>query len=86
VKIFMVADLDERARRRQKQYREQGNEVSLSTVREEIRRRDERDRQRDLAPLRRAEDATSFDSTDCTVDEQIQFVVDRVKVIEAEGT
>lgn len=85
VKIFLVADLDERARRRQEQYERQGEQVVLDEIREEIRRRDHQDRTRDLAPLRRAEDALLFDSTDCTVDEQIQFVVDRVKARE-EGT
>jgi len=86
VKIFLVAALDERARRRHEQYREEGRNVSLSEVRKEIQRRDEKDRNRDLAPLRRAEDAITFDSTDCTIDEQIQFVVDRVKAVDSGGT
>lgn len=86
LKIYMMADLEERARRRREEYREQGKEVSLAQVKDEIEERDERDRTRDIAPLRRAEDAVAFDSTDCTIEDQIQFVVDRVKARRAEGT
>lgn len=86
LKIYMVADLDERARRRRSEYHEQGEEVSLAQVKEEIKERDARDRSRDIAPLRRADDAVSFDSTDFTIEEQIQFVVDHVKARETEGT
>ena len=86
VKIFMVADLNERARRRQEEYAENGEEVALSTVKEEIEERDRRDRNRDLAPLRQADDAIILDTTDRTVDEQIGFVVDRVKAQRETGT
>mgnify|MGYP006281868883 CR=1 FL=1 len=86
VKIYMVANIEERARRRQHEYREQGEDVALSRVREEIRERDERDRTRDIAPLRQADDAIRFDTTDHTIEEQIQFVVDRVKAVQEKGT
>lgn len=86
VKIFLVADLEERARRRRAEYREQGEEVGLQTVQEELRRRDEKDRTRELAPLREAEEAARLDTTSCTIEEQIQFVVDRVKAATPTGT
>jgi len=86
LKIYMMADLEERARRRRQEYREQGKDVSLAEVKEEIEERDERDRTREIAPLRRADDAVAFDSTDCTIEDQVQFVVDRVKAHRAEGT
>lgn len=86
VKIFMVADLDERARRRYDQYDAAGSEVSLDDVREELRQRDERDRNREVGPLRQADDATVLDTTDRTIEEQIAFVVDCVKQFRQLGT
>lgn len=86
VKIFMVADVDERARRRLKEYEADGEEVSLDEVRAEIERRDRQDRNRDIAPLRRAEDAILLDTTNRTIGEQVAFVVDHVKAHPAWGT
>ena len=86
VKIYMDADLDERARRRREEYRRQGEAISLEAVRQEIRRRDRQDRERDLAPLRRADDAILLDTTDRTVEEQVDFVVGRVKEQKTQGT
>ena len=86
VKIFMVADLDERAHRRQKEYEAAGEDISFEEVRAEIEERDRQDRTRDIAPLRRAEDAYVLDTTDRTIAEQVAFVVDRVKAQVARGT
>ncbi|PSQ69955.1 MAG: (d)CMP kinase [Bacteroidetes bacterium QH_2_64_26] len=86
VKIFMVADLDERARRRQQEYEAAGEDVSLEEVRAEIERRDRQDRNRNIAPLRRADDAVVLDTTDSTIAEQVAFVVDHVKAQQAQGT
>jgi len=86
VKIFMVADIDERARRRLQEYEAAGEEVTFEEVRTEIEERDEQDRTRDIAPLCRADDAIVFDTTDCTIAEQVDFVVDRVKAHDARGT
>ena len=86
VKIFMVADIEERARRRLEENEAAGETVSFEDVRAEIEQRDRQDRTRDIAPLRRAEDAMVLDTTDCTIDEQVDFVVDRVKALSEQGT
>jgi cytidylate kinase len=86
LKIFMVADVEERARRRQQEYSEDGKDVPFEAVRREIEERDQRDRTRDIAPLRRADDAVTLDTTDRSVDEQVGFVVDRVKEAQSPGT
>ena len=86
LKVFMVADVEERARRRYQEYTEEGKDISLEAVRQEIRDRDQRDRNREIAPLRRADDAVSLDTTEKTIDEQIAFVVDRVKAHRKSGT
>jgi len=76
VKIFMTADSLERARRRRSEYSE---DVSLEAVHQEIQERDRLDRERDIAPLRQADDAQVVDTTACTFEEQVDFVVDCVK-------
>lgn len=83
VKIFMVADPEERARRRQKEHAQAGRDVPLAQIREEIERRDRQDRNRDIAPLRRADDAVTLDTTDRTVEDQVEFVLDCVRRTEA---
>lgn len=79
VKIFLIASLEERARRRQAELAARGTEASLEGVKEEIRARDRADRERALAPLRRADDALEIDTTQCTIEEQVQQVVERVR-------
>jgi cytidylate kinase len=86
VKIYMEADLSERARRRQDEYASEGEEVTLAEVRNELKRRDRQDRNREIAPLRRSEDAITLDSTDRTIENQIAFVVDCVKEAQKSGT
>jgi cytidylate kinase len=79
VKIYMEADPRERARRRMEQYIQQGEEVVFEDVLREIQDRDEADRSRDIAPLKRADDAVRLDTTTRTIDEQVEFVVDKVE-------
>lgn len=72
LKIFLTATLEERARRRYKQLKEQGIGASLSAVLNELAERDERDRNRSVAPLKPAEDAIVIDSTDLSIDEVLE--------------
>ena len=75
LKIFMTADLDTRARRRQAQYAEKGRDVPLEAVRDEVRARDHRDRTRALGPLKKAPDAVVLDTTTRSFEEQVRFIV-----------
>lgn len=63
LKIYLTASPEERARRRHKQLKEKGLDVSLAALSQEIRERDHRDSTRAVAPLRAAEDAVVIDST-----------------------
>lgn len=63
VKIFLTASAEERAQRRYKQLIAKGEDVSLPALLKEIQARDERDRNRPLAPLKPATDAVVIDST-----------------------
>lgn len=86
VKIFLTADLQERARRRQQELQQKGQDVPLPVVRKEVEARDRADRERAVAPLRQADDAVVVDTTHLSVDEQVQAIVDLVrKATGAEG-
>jgi 3-phosphoshikimate 1-carboxyvinyltransferase len=63
LKIYLTATAEERARRRHKQLKEKGLDVSLAALSQEIRERDHRDSSRAVAPLRPAQDAVVIDST-----------------------
>lgn len=69
VKIYLDAAAQERARRRFEELRSQGNPATVEETLEEMKKRDQRDQERDIAPLRKAKDAIAIDSTDSSVDE-----------------
>ncbi|CAM3234838.1 MULTISPECIES: (d)CMP kinase [Brevibacillus] len=74
VKIFLTASIRERAERRWKELREKGLDPDLSEMEKDIAERDQRDMNREVAPLRQAEDAVLVDTTGMTIDQ----VVDRI--------
>lgn len=86
LKIYMVADPKVRARRRQAEYAEQGRAPSFEEVYQEIVERDRQDRDRELAPLRKADDAVELDTTHRTIAEQVDFVVQQAQARQKEGT
>lgn len=71
VKIFLDASSEERAHRRMRQLQEKGFSVNLGRLPSEIKERDDRDRNRAVAPLMPAADALVLDSTRLTIDEVI---------------
>lgn len=72
VKIFLDASADERAQRRLKQLQDKGLDVNFADLLSEIQERDDRDRNRPVAPLRPAEDALVLDSTSMGIDEVVE--------------
>lgn len=78
VKIFMTADVEVRACRRQEELAAKGEHVALGDIIENLRKRDHIDSTRAESPLRRASDAVLLDTTHITVNEQVDFVLDRV--------
>jgi cytidylate kinase len=68
VKLFVTAAVEERARRRVKELLERGEKAIYGAVLQEMQDRDARDRDRDVAPLRPAEDAIEIDTTDLDAD------------------
>lgn len=77
VKIFMTADVDTRARRRQDELLEKKQLVNLGEIKENLQKRDHIDSTRKESPLRRAEDAHLLDTSHMTIDEQVEFVLEK---------
>ena len=75
VKIFLDASAEERANRRCKQLRDKGFDVNFEHLLAEIKERDDRDRNRPVAPLKPADDALVVDSTQMSIDEVVERVL-----------
>lgn len=78
-KIFLTASSKVRAMRRYKELTEKGEMCNLDEIEQDIIERDARDMNRAVAPLKQAEDAVLLDSSDMTVEEVIQKILDRVE-------
>ena len=79
LKIYLVATIEERARRRLKELKAKGHLVSLKKVEEDIKLRDKMDSERKTGPLRKAEDAIVVDTTRMTIEEQVNQIVELFK-------
>ena len=80
VKIFLDASLDERIRRRVKQNEELGIDMSLQEIEENMRQRDYDDKTREFGALKQADDAIYIDSSDLSIDEVVNKVIDIINV------
>lgn len=81
VKIFLDASSEERAHRRMRQLQEKGFSVNFERLLSKIKERDDRDRNRTVAPLVPAADALVLDSTRLTIDEVIAKALARARQI-----
>jgi cytidylate kinase len=79
VKVFLTASPEERARRRHKQLLEKGFTANLASLVAEIRERDERDRNRAVAPLKAPAAALEIESTALSIEEVLDRVLERVR-------
>lgn len=77
VKIYLTASSKERARRRYEELVQKGEVCSIDHIEQDIIKRDEADMNRDIAPLRQAEDAVFIDCSDMTIDEVIKSIVEQ---------
>jgi cytidylate kinase (EC 2.7.4.14) len=78
-KFFLVADPTERAKRRLLELKAKGFEATLEALVEEIILRDELDSNREISPLKKAEDAIEVDTTAYTIEEVVVLILDYVK-------
>ena len=78
LKIFLTASAEERAKRRYKQLKDKGMDVSLAALSRDIEDRDRRDSERSVAPLRPAENARVLDSSGKSIETVTQLILDWV--------
>lgn len=78
-KFFLVADIAERAKRRQKELAGKGVQKDLEELKADIAERDRKDSTREHSPLRKADDAIEIDTSNLTIEEQVERIVDIVK-------
>ena len=76
VKIYLDASSEERAKRRQKQNEEKGINIPFEEIVENIKFRDNNDKTSQVAPLKQAEDAIYIDSSDMTIEEVAEKVIE----------
>ena len=79
VKVYLTASVEVRAQRRYKELIEKGQEADLEKIKKDIEDRDYRDMNREIAPLRQAEDAILVESSSMTIDENVQAILDLIK-------
>ncbi|WP_099351711.1 (d)CMP kinase [Fredinandcohnia onubensis] len=79
VKIFLLASVDERAERRHQENLSKGYQSDLEQLKLEIAQRDKLDSEREVAPLRKAEDAIEIDTTSLGIEEVVAKIMDVVK-------
>ena len=75
LKLYLTASIEERARRRYKQLLDKGESVSLRALESQVRARDERDKNREVSPLVAAEDAIEIDTSELSIDEVLDEVL-----------
>ena len=86
VKIFLIASIEERARRRANEYEEKGVTISLEEVKANLEQRDKIDSTREVSPLTKAEDAIEVDTSNITIQQQVDIILEHVKnAAEREG-
>jgi cytidylate kinase len=80
LKIFLTASPEERAKRRYKQLKEKGIDANLPELVAELKARDKRDSERSAAPLKAADDAVLLDTTEMSIDEVVNQVMQMARL------
>lgn len=75
LKIFLTASIEQRASRRLKEFADKGIEITLEEVVRNLEERDRIDSSREVGPLRKAEDAIEVDTSQVTIQEQVELIL-----------
>ncbi len=81
LKIYLTASASERAKRRYLEQKERGVESDLAQIERDIIARDEQDMNREIAPLKQADDAIYLDTSDMTIEEVVTKIVSLVQKV-----
>lgn len=76
LKIFVTASAEVRAQRRYDELQAKGEEADFDSILENVKQRDYIDQNREVSPLRKAEDALTLDNTNLTIEEQRDWLLD----------
>ena len=76
MKVYLTASVEERAKRRYLELEEKGMDADMSKIEQDIRTRDFQDMNRSIAPLKQAEDAVVIDSSQMSIPEVMDRIVD----------
>ncbi len=79
VKIFLTANIEQRAIRRAKEFEEKGVHVSIEEIKKNLELRDQIDSTRKASPLVKANDAVVVDTSKVTINEQVNIILEKVK-------
>ncbi len=85
LKFFLDADIEVRIQRRFAELKARGVSFHPDHLREDLKRRDERDRHRASAPLRRAEDAVDIQTSDMGVDQVLELMLEKIRLVYGEA-
>lgn len=84
VKIYLTAIIDERAKRRALEFKQKGTDLSIDKVKENLERRDQIDSNREVSPLTQSPDAIEVDTSNISIDEQVNIILNNVNRIAKE--
>ena len=79
LKIYLTASVDVRAERRFKELKEHGENPDIEVIKKDIETRDYQDMNRDIAPLKQAEDAVYLDTSDMSISEVVDKIIELAK-------
>ncbi|MCR5176358.1 MAG: (d)CMP kinase [Anaerovibrio sp.] len=79
IKLFLTASIAERAQRRYDEMKAKGYDVDMDQLKKDIAARDKADSEREISPLVQAEDAELIDTSDMSIDEVVQAILDRCR-------
>lgn len=79
VKIYLTASVKTRAERRYKEQTEKGIKCTIEEIEEDIEKRDYRDMHREIAPLKKADDAVEIDTSDMTIEQVTETIENIIK-------
>ena len=85
VKIYLTASSLTRAKRRYLELQEKGTVCDLDNIQKDIEERDQRDMNREISPLRQAEDAVLVDSSDFTIEQVVDRILEIFRARTEEG-
>lgn len=79
LKIFLTAKIDERAKRRALEFSQKGSDIPLDKVKENLKNRDYIDSNRAASPLTKSPDSIEIDTSDITIEQQVDLIISEVE-------